>query len=187
MTIQIECNCGKSYRISDDKLGRRFRCKDCGETLTVENQGSGRTEDARLPQSSRVPSPAASARPNLKKGLITVGIVYIFAFAIMLGKGFPLPVVIIAFVLMTILILVCWYSLNSKHAGNVVTSVSKPKTVERPNWTVRLIRTAVLLSLAFAGMRAQGFKMSAVELSVGVALFAAAMGICWANDWTKRR
>lgn len=36
MTISVSCDaCGKSYKISDDKAGRRFRCKGCGELITV--------------------------------------------------------------------------------------------------------------------------------------------------------
>jgi predicted Zn finger-like uncharacterized protein len=36
MTISVSCDaCGKSYRIPEDKAGRRFRCKACGETIMV--------------------------------------------------------------------------------------------------------------------------------------------------------
>lgn len=36
MTISVSCDgCGKSYTVGDDKAGRRFSCKDCGDRVTV--------------------------------------------------------------------------------------------------------------------------------------------------------
>lgn len=36
MTISAECGgCGRVYRVSDDKSGKRFKCKDCGQTILV--------------------------------------------------------------------------------------------------------------------------------------------------------
>ena len=35
MTIKVVCECGKTYAVGDDKSGKRFRCKECGETCQV--------------------------------------------------------------------------------------------------------------------------------------------------------
>ena len=36
MTISAECGgCGRVYRVGDDKSGKRFKCKDCGQTILV--------------------------------------------------------------------------------------------------------------------------------------------------------
>ncbi|RLT03617.1 MAG: hypothetical protein DWI21_15490 [Planctomycetota bacterium] len=37
MAIEITCECGKGYRVSDDKAGKRFKCRDCGTLLQVPN------------------------------------------------------------------------------------------------------------------------------------------------------
>jgi len=37
MTILVTCDCGKNYRVSDDKAGRRFKCRECGTLLQVPN------------------------------------------------------------------------------------------------------------------------------------------------------
>lgn len=38
MSITVVCDCGREYSLSDDKAGRRFRCKDCDETLVVRKK-----------------------------------------------------------------------------------------------------------------------------------------------------
>lgn len=35
MAISVACDCGKTYKVGDDKAGKRFRCKECGEPLRV--------------------------------------------------------------------------------------------------------------------------------------------------------
>lgn len=35
MSISVRCPCGKKYTVSQDKAGKRIRCKDCGEILGV--------------------------------------------------------------------------------------------------------------------------------------------------------
>ena len=35
MAIEITCDCGKGYRLSDDKAGKRFKCRDCGTLIRV--------------------------------------------------------------------------------------------------------------------------------------------------------
>jgi hypothetical protein len=35
MTLSVDCECGKSYRLADDAAGRRFKCKSCGKILTA--------------------------------------------------------------------------------------------------------------------------------------------------------
>ena len=39
MTISVECDgCGKAYKIADDKAGKKFKCKDCGEVVAVPDE-----------------------------------------------------------------------------------------------------------------------------------------------------
>jgi F0F1-type ATP synthase assembly protein I len=35
MPIKVICECGKTYAVGEDKRGKRFRCKECGETCQV--------------------------------------------------------------------------------------------------------------------------------------------------------
>lgn len=36
MSLIAEClDCGKQYRVADDKAGRQFKCKDCGSTIQI--------------------------------------------------------------------------------------------------------------------------------------------------------
>ena len=35
MPISVTCDCGKGYRVSDDKAGKRFKCRECGTLLEV--------------------------------------------------------------------------------------------------------------------------------------------------------
>lgn len=45
MAIEITCECGKGYCVSDDKAGKRFKCRDCGTLLQVPNANGGATDD----------------------------------------------------------------------------------------------------------------------------------------------
>ncbi len=38
MPIQVNCSCGKSYRLADNLAGKRFKCKSCSKVLTIQNQ-----------------------------------------------------------------------------------------------------------------------------------------------------
>lgn len=35
MAISVSCDCGKTYRVGDDKAGKKIKCKDCGAVLAV--------------------------------------------------------------------------------------------------------------------------------------------------------
>ena len=41
MPITFSCECGKTLRVKDDLAGRRVRCPDCQEILTVPDEASG--------------------------------------------------------------------------------------------------------------------------------------------------
>ena len=45
MAIEITCDCGKGYRVSGVKAGKRFKCRDCGTLLQVPNTNDGATDD----------------------------------------------------------------------------------------------------------------------------------------------
>jgi hypothetical protein len=38
MAIPVQCTCGKRYRVPDHTRGKRIRCKECGEELTIPRQ-----------------------------------------------------------------------------------------------------------------------------------------------------
>lgn len=35
MSIEVTCDCGKGYRLSDDKAGKQFKCRDCEALIRV--------------------------------------------------------------------------------------------------------------------------------------------------------
>ncbi|MBI2807178.1 MAG: hypothetical protein HYX68_19525 [Planctomycetes bacterium] len=35
MSIQVECDCGRMFRVKDDKAGRKVRCPECDEVVRV--------------------------------------------------------------------------------------------------------------------------------------------------------
>ncbi len=37
MSIEVTCDCGKGYRLSDDQADKRFKCRDCGTLLQLPN------------------------------------------------------------------------------------------------------------------------------------------------------
>jgi hypothetical protein len=37
MPLSVRCECGNAYRVSEEKAGRRFKCKNCGATLQVRD------------------------------------------------------------------------------------------------------------------------------------------------------
>ncbi len=45
MSIEVACDCGKGYRVSADKAGKRFKCRDCGTLLQVPNANDGTADD----------------------------------------------------------------------------------------------------------------------------------------------
>lgn len=50
MPVQVECECGRTYRVPDSKRGERIRCNDCGAALRVP---SGRGAKTRRPAGRR--------------------------------------------------------------------------------------------------------------------------------------
>lgn len=45
MSIEVTCDCGKGYRVSANKAGKRFKCRDCGTLLQVPNANNRTTDD----------------------------------------------------------------------------------------------------------------------------------------------
>ena len=45
MTISVTCDCGKGYRVSADKAGLRFKCRDCGTLLRVPDADGDNSAD----------------------------------------------------------------------------------------------------------------------------------------------
>lgn len=43
MAIEFTCGCGKGYRVSDGKAGKRFKCRNCRTLLHVPNSNDGTT------------------------------------------------------------------------------------------------------------------------------------------------
>lgn len=58
MSLQVECNCGKAYRISEDLIGKSMRCRECGEVIVVRNAN----DEADKPLARRRRSSGQSAR-----------------------------------------------------------------------------------------------------------------------------
>jgi ribosomal protein S27E len=45
MAISVSCDCGRSYQVTAKHAGKRFRCKSCGEKVTVPSRsGRGRAK-----------------------------------------------------------------------------------------------------------------------------------------------
>ena len=44
MAIEITCDCGKAYRLNDDKAGKRFKCRDCGTLIQVPEPSADDSE-----------------------------------------------------------------------------------------------------------------------------------------------
>ena len=45
MSISVTCDCGKGYRVSEDKAGLRFKCRDCGTLLRVPDADGENSAD----------------------------------------------------------------------------------------------------------------------------------------------
>ncbi len=45
MAIDVMCKCGKSYRVSDDKVGRRFKCRECGTLVGVPQANANASDE----------------------------------------------------------------------------------------------------------------------------------------------
>ncbi len=44
MAIEVTCECGKGYRVSDGKAGKRFKCRDCGTLIQVPEADDDHSE-----------------------------------------------------------------------------------------------------------------------------------------------
>lgn len=45
MTISVTCQCGKGYRVSADKSGKRFKRRECGTLVRVPNANGDAIDD----------------------------------------------------------------------------------------------------------------------------------------------
>lgn len=63
MPISVDCDCGKSYKLADDKAGMKLRCKDCGAIIKVP---SGDEDEFGLDDFDEEPV----AKPKAKAGAI---------------------------------------------------------------------------------------------------------------------
>lgn len=45
MAIDVMCECGKSYRVSNDKAGRRFKCRECGTLVEVPEANANASDE----------------------------------------------------------------------------------------------------------------------------------------------
>lgn len=46
MTIKVSCDiCAKKYKVRDEAAGKRMRCKECGETITIPEPESDHDDD----------------------------------------------------------------------------------------------------------------------------------------------
>ncbi len=64
MAIEVTCECGKTYRASDDKAGKRFKCRECEALVRVPNANGDETdEDVDLEEDEVGNEPAAKYVP----------------------------------------------------------------------------------------------------------------------------
>lgn len=82
MTIPAKCGgCGHVYRVDEDKAGKRFKCKECGQAIVVpravsddDTLGDSGELEASVPAQRRPPrrkgttSKAAVTRPGAREG-----------------------------------------------------------------------------------------------------------------------
>lgn len=38
MSISVECQCGRAYRLPANAAGKRFRCKECGKAVVIQSE-----------------------------------------------------------------------------------------------------------------------------------------------------
>ena len=58
MAITVSCDCGKTYRVGDDKAGKKIKCKDCGAVLAVP---SGEEDAVEVEEEWESPAPRRPA------------------------------------------------------------------------------------------------------------------------------
>ncbi len=70
VSIKFSCECGKAYKVSDKFAGKRVKCKQCGETVTVPSTTSDEIPSQRAASISQSavlksgPNPVVKARPE---------------------------------------------------------------------------------------------------------------------------
>jgi MoxR-like ATPase len=65
--IKVTCQCGKEYKLSDEKAGKKVRCKNCSEIIEVPAAASEAVEEAGVveaaaPAAAPAPKPVAKAK-----------------------------------------------------------------------------------------------------------------------------
>ncbi len=91
MSIRFRCDCGESLRADDDEIGRRIRCRVCGESMRVpddddDDRPSRRWNDAPRRRSRQAAAGSSSVGLYLLLGGLTLAVVALglyFAF----GRG----------------------------------------------------------------------------------------------------
>lgn len=68
MSIRFQCDCGKKLKATDDKIGKRVLCPDCGEPVTVPAKDRLRVEtiDAGVNSGDHAQDSAKTAKELLK-------------------------------------------------------------------------------------------------------------------------
>jgi hypothetical protein len=56
MPIEFACQCGKSFRAADEHAGRRAKCSQCGEVLTIPAASARTAAMSTAPSDRRCPS-----------------------------------------------------------------------------------------------------------------------------------
>lgn len=76
MAIELTCDCGKGYRLGDDKAGKRLKCRDCGTLIQVQCVGDNHSEVSEmsdqvtgevLPVRRRVGTKSSSAKKKSRR------------------------------------------------------------------------------------------------------------------------
>lgn len=68
MSLNVDCACGKAYRLNDDLAGKKFRCKECNAVLSVPaaESSEGSTETTQEPGESET-APCPNCASSIKK------------------------------------------------------------------------------------------------------------------------
>ena len=70
--IEFHCACGKAYRVKSELAGRRFRCSQCKQPMTVPSDTGVDTQNvADRPSPSTTPAVRPTAMPETVEGRVT--------------------------------------------------------------------------------------------------------------------
>ncbi len=65
MSIQVICECGKSYKLKDETAGKKVRCPNCQAVIRVPaDMGSAADTSANMPDPLPSQEPAKASRPE---------------------------------------------------------------------------------------------------------------------------